>query len=80
MCIRDSDYSHQNVLRQTLTNITGDILPEIQALSDFNKKFNVNIDMDYNPLELGLVAIIVDNDNNAINSQFAIINSFQDFN
>ena len=39
------DYSHQNVLRQTLTNITGDILPEIQALSDFNKKFNVNIDI-----------------------------------
>ena len=74
------DYSHQNVLRQTLTNITGDILPEIQALSDFNKKFNVNVYMDYNPLELGLVAIIVDNDNNAINSQFAIINSFQDFN
>ena len=74
------DYSHQDVLRMSLTNISGDILQDISPLSDYKFNFNVEINPDFIIENLGIVAIIVDSDNNAINSQFTEVNSFQDFN
>jgi len=64
----------------SLTNISGDVLQDILPLSDYKFNFNVEINPDFIVQNLEIVAIIVDSDNNAINSQFTEINSFQDFN
>ena len=74
------DYSHQDVLRMSLTNISGDVLQDISPLLDYKFNFNVEVNPDFIIENLGIIAIIVDSDNNAINSQFTEINSFQDFN
>ena len=74
------NYSHQDVLRVSITNISGDNLVDISPLTDYKTNFSVEISPDFVIENLGVVAIIVDSNNNAINSQFTPINSFQDFN
>jgi thiol-disulfide isomerase/thioredoxin len=74
------NYSHQDVLRKSITNISGNTLDLIQPLTDYKFNFNVEISPDFVQENLAIVAIIVDSNNNAINSQFTEVNSFQDFN
>ncbi len=74
------NYSHLDVLRKSITNISGNTLDLIQPLTDYKFNFNVEISPDFVQENLAIVAMIVDSNNNAINSQFSEVNSFQDFN
>ena len=74
------NYSHQDVLRKSITNISGNILEVIQPLTDYKFNFNVELNPDFVVENLAIVAIVVDSNNNAINSQYGEVNSFQDFN
>ncbi|MDC1372023.1 Omp28-related outer membrane protein [Flavobacteriaceae bacterium] len=74
------NYSHQDVLRKSITNISGNALDLIQPLTDYKFNFNVEISPDFVQENLAIVAMVVDSNNNAINSQFSEVNSFQDFN
>ena len=74
------NYSHQDVLRKSITNISGNILEVIQPLTDYKFNFNMELNPDFVVENLAIVAIVVDSNNNAINSQFGEVNSFQDFN
>ena len=74
------NYSHQDVLRKSITNISGNALDLIQPLTDYKFNFNVEISPDFVLENLAIVAMVVDSNNNAINSQFSEVNSFQDFN
>ena len=74
------NYSHQDVLRKSITNISGNVLDLIQPLTDYKFNFNVEISPDFVQENLAIVAMVVDSNNNAINSQFSEVNSFQDFN
>ena len=74
------NYSHQDVLRKSITNISGNALDIIQPLNDYKFNFNVQINPDFVVENLAIVAIVVDSNNNAINSQLVAVNSFQDFN
>ena len=74
------NYSHQDVLRVSITNISGDNLADISPLTDYKTNFSIEISPGFIIENLGVVAIIVDSNNNAINSQFTAVNSFQDFN
>jgi len=74
-------FVHNDVLRHSFTNILGDNLENpTPALADsfFNYSFDIN--SAHNPDNLGIVVMIVNQDNTAINSQFSKINYFQDFN
>jgi thiol-disulfide isomerase/thioredoxin len=74
------NYSHQDVLRKSITNISGNALDLIQPLTDYKFNFNVEISPDFVQENLAIVAMVVDSNNNAINSQFSEVNLFQDFN
>jgi thiol-disulfide isomerase/thioredoxin len=74
------NYSHQDVLLKSITNISGNALDLIQPLTDYKFNFNVEISPDFVQENLAIVAMVVDSNNNAINSQFSEVNSFQDFN
>ena len=74
-------FVHNDVLRHSFTNILGDNLENpTPALANtiFNYSFQIN--SAHNPDNLGIVVMIVNQDNTAINSQFSKINYFQDFN
>jgi len=74
------DYEHNHVLRHSFTYVTGNDLTEISPLTDYYFNYNYEINPDFNIENLAIVAIVVDSNNNAINSQFGEVNSFQDFN
>jgi len=75
------DFVHNDVLRHSFTDALGNPMenPTMELTDNF---FNYSFEMDsgYSPENLGIVVMIVDQNNNAINSQFSKINSFQDFN
>tara|TARA_B100000959_G_scaffold145779_1_gene153061 strand:- start:1730 stop:2764 length:1035 start_codon:yes stop_codon:yes gene_type:complete len=75
------DFVHNDVLRHSFTDALGNPMENpTPALSDNFFNYSFEIDSGYSPDNLGIVVMIVNQNNTAINSQFSRINSFQDFN
>jgi len=75
------DFVHNDVLRHSFTDALGNSMENpTSALSDTFYNYSLEIDSGYDPANLGIVVMIVNQNNTAINSQFSRINSFQDFN
>lgn len=75
------DFVHNDVLRHSFTDALGNPMENpTPALSDTFFNYSLEIDSGYNPANLGIVVMIVNQNNTAINSQFSKIRSFQDFN
>lgn len=65
------DFVHNDVLRTSLSNIFGDEIPSTSALIEYGKTYNYSIPEDYNINNLKLIVMVVNEDNTAINAQFA---------
>lgn len=75
------NYSHDDVLRYSFTNILGNSISNTEPLSENVITFNLDIlQSNFNLDNINIIAIIVDSDNMAINSQSAKFGMFQDFN
>ena len=75
------DYSHEDVLRYSFTNIMGDEILNTEPLSENIINFNLDMNQfDFNLNNTNIIAIIVNSDNLALNSQSARVGEFQDFN
>ncbi|BAO76237.1 hypothetical protein WPG_2007 [Winogradskyella sp. PG-2] len=68
------DFEHNEVLRNSLSGVLGDPIPVTEALNEYVTSFTINIPSDYNTEKLSVVAMVVDQDNTAKNSQHASIN------
>ncbi|MGO3182330.1 MAG: Omp28-related outer membrane protein [Aequorivita sp.] len=73
------DFEHNHVLRMSITDVLGDIIPETSALTEYHRSFNVDIPSEFNPSNLKLVVTVLDEDNLVRNTQQASINQFQDY-
>jgi|TARA_B100000959_G_scaffold143071_1_gene150190 hypothetical protein len=75
------DFVHNDVLRHSFTGALGNPMENpTPALNDTFFNYSLEIHSSYNPANLGIVVMIVNQNNTAINSQFSRISSFQDFN
>lgn len=75
------DFVHNDVLRHSFTDALGNPIENpTPALSDTFFNYSFEIDSGYTLANLGIVVMIVNQNNTAINSQFSEINYFQDFN
>ena len=75
------NYTHNDVLVHSFTDILGDNFDSTQPFDDITKTFSVDISgssiqIDYSTI----VAFVVDSENTTINSQSAAVGEFQDFN
>ncbi len=68
------DFEQNHGLRNSLTNLTGDAIPSTEALMTYNRNFSFQIPSEYNTDNLSIVAMVVNEDNSARNSQFADVN------
>ena len=76
-----TDYDHNDVLRHTLTNILGDQLGNIESYEDVKNFYNIDLSAyDFQAENLRIVAFITNSENLTINSQYASVGEFQDFN
>ena len=75
------DFVHNDVLRHSFTDALGNPMENpTMALTDNFFNYSFEIGSGFSQENLGIVVMIVNQNNTAINSQFSRINSFQDFN
>lgn len=68
------DFVHNDGLRNSLSNLTGDEISGTAALITFTRTFSLSVPNTYNNENLSIVAMVVSSDNTARNAQFADVN------
>jgi len=68
------DFTHNDVLRQSLTQTLGDDISGTPALETYTRTFSTTLDPEYVNDNLSLVVMVVSEDNTARNAQFAEVN------
>ncbi len=77
-----SNFVHNHVLRHSLTNVLGDVIPAGEQVADNNYELFYDIDVPatvQNGVSTGIIALVVSSDNKVINAQYAKINVDADF-
>ncbi len=69
------DFELNHVLRATISDAFGDVIPNTAELIDYTANYNYSLPGDFVVENLSLVVMVVDMDNNAINSQHAHVNT-----
>ncbi|WP_299111235.1 Omp28-related outer membrane protein [uncultured Winogradskyella sp.] len=67
------DFEHNEVLRKSLSSLLGDTIPSTEALNEYITSFTINLPSEYVRDNLSVVAMVVDSNNEAKNSQYAHI-------
>ncbi|WP_310992532.1 Omp28-related outer membrane protein [Aequorivita marina] len=67
------DYVHDDALRESLSNLFGDDIPQTAAFEEHTKSYTFEVPADYNADNLSFVVMVVKADNSAKNSQHAEI-------
>ncbi len=65
------DFVHNDALRNSLSGLFGDNIPETSAFQEYKKTYTFTIPSEYNPNNLSFVVMVVKADNSAKNSQHA---------
>ena len=65
------NFIHNDVLRASLTDVFGNPIPATNAFNTYSTTLNYTVPAKYNLEKLSLVVFVADQDNAAINSQFA---------
>jgi len=73
------NYIHNDGLRNSLSALFGDNIPETQPYQEYTKNYNFSIPSNYVGNNLSFVVMVVDSENNAKNAQVAHINETKDF-
>lgn len=73
------NFEHNHTLRGNLSDVLGDPIPDTPALTDYVADFTFAMDPEFVAENLHLVAMVVDADNLAINSQNALVGEEKSF-
>lgn len=65
------DFVHNDAIRNSLSNLFGDNIPETPAYQEHKKTYTFTVPSDYNAENLSFVVMVVKADNSAKNSQHA---------
>lgn len=65
------DFEHNETLRNALSSVLGDDIPSTAALTEYIASFTISLPSDYVSENLSIVAMVVDSNNLAKNSQHA---------
>lgn len=73
------NYVHNDALRNSLSNLFGDPIPNTPAFDVYTKTYNFSVPAEYVGENLSFVVMVVDSGNNAKNAQFSKINENKNF-
>jgi thiol-disulfide isomerase/thioredoxin len=65
------NFEHNEVLRNSLSGVLGDLIPSTPSLTEYVRSFTINVPSDYVTENLSIIAMVVDENNTAKNSQYA---------
>lgn len=73
------DYVHNDGMRNSLSDLFGDAIPQLPAFQKYSKQYAFSVPGHYVGENLSFVVMVVDAENNAKNSQYAWINEAKPF-
>jgi len=73
------NYVHNDALRNSLSDLFGDAIPNKPAFEKFEKEYSFSVPSNYVGDNLSFVVMVVDSDNTAKNAQFSKINENKDY-
>lgn len=73
------DYVHNDALRNSLSDLFGDAIPNKPAFEMYEKEYTFSIPSNYVGANLSFVVMVVDSDNTAKNAQFSKINENKNY-
>ncbi len=73
------NYVHNDGLRNSLSNLFGDAIPNLPAFEVYSKTYNFTVPSHYVGENLSFVIMVVDSENNAKNAQYAKINESKNY-
>jgi len=73
------DFVHNDVLRASLSDVFGNAVSSTAALEDYSASFQTTLSADYVVANLKIVAMIVQEDNTALNGQYAVVGEEKSF-
>ncbi len=72
-------FVHDDALRNSLSGLFGDSIPETSAFEVHSKSYTFNVPAEYNTANLSFVVMVVKADNSAKNSQHALLGENKTF-
>lgn len=73
------DFEHNNVLRESLTNVLGDAIPSLEAFEKHRITYEIQLDPEYNKDTLEVVVMLVNSSNVAQNARTAKVGTTAEF-
>ena len=73
------DFEHNDVLRASLSDVFGNAISSTAALEDYTSSFQATLSPDYVVANLKIVAMVVQQDNTALNGQYATVGEEKPF-
>ncbi|MGO3182331.1 MAG: Omp28-related outer membrane protein [Aequorivita sp.] len=73
------DFVHNDGLRNSLSNLFGDNIPDTSSFEEYKKTYSFNVPSEYNADNLSFVVMVVKADNSAKNSQHAELGEIKTF-
>lgn len=73
------DYEHNDALRNSLSALFGDAIPNKPAFEAYEKEYTLAIPSNYVGENLSFVVMVVDSENTAKNAQFSTINENKNY-
>lgn len=73
------DYVHNDALRNSLSNLFGDAIPNLPAFEKLTKDYSFTVPSNYVGQNLSFVVMVVDAENSAKNAQFSSINEDKNY-
>ena len=73
------DFVNDHVLRASLGGVLGDDIPATAALEEYTRSYSFTLSNEMNADKLSLVAMLVQQDNTAINAQVAYLNEYKGY-
>lgn len=73
------NFEHNNVLRESLTNVLGDEIPTLEAFEKHRFNYEIQLNPEYNKETLEVVVMLVDGSNVAQNARTGKVGQIADF-
>lgn len=73
------DFEHNNVLRESLTNVLGDAIPSLEGFEKHRSTYEIQLDPEYNKETLEVVVMLVNSSNVAQNARTGKVGTTANF-
>ncbi|NND87915.1 MAG: Omp28-related outer membrane protein, partial [Flavobacteriaceae bacterium] len=73
------NFVNEDVLRASLSNILGDPIEATPALQEYTRTYSTSLNASFDPSKMHIIAMVVQEDQTALNAQVTTLDTFQEY-